>query len=90
MPTFVIERTIPGAGAMTDAQWQEVSAKSNATIANHALEATWLHSYVTNDKLYCVYEAPSADPIYTHAKCGGFPADAVNEVARMIDPSTSG
>lgn len=90
MPTYVIERTIPGAGAFSDAQWQEISAKSNATIATEAPEATWLHSYVTADKLYCVYEAPDPDPIHRHAECGGFPADAVHEVARMIDPSTAG
>lgn len=90
MPTYVIERTIPGAGAMSDAQWQEVAAKSNATIAADAPEAKWLHSYVTGEKLYCVYEAPNPESIYRHAECGGFPADAVNEVARMIDPSTGG
>lgn len=88
MPTFVIERTIPGAGKFSDQQWQAIAAKSNATIAEHAPEATWLHSYVTDDKLYCIYEAPTADPIHTHAQCGGFPADAVNQVARLIDPAT--
>lgn len=88
MPTFVIERTIPGAGGFTEEKWQEIAARSNATIAEYAPEATWLHSYVTDDKLYCVYDAPTADPIHTHAQCGGFPADAVNEVTLMIDPLT--
>lgn len=90
MPTYVIERTIPGAGAMSDAEWMEIAAKSNATIANDAPEAKWLHSYVTGDKLYCVYESPSEEAIYKHAECGGFPADAVNEVKRVIDPATAG
>jgi hypothetical protein len=90
MPTYVIERTIPGAGSMSDAEWQEIAAKSNSVIANDAPEATWLHSYVTGDKLYCVYESPGPEAILRHAQCGGFPADAVNEVKRIIDPATAG
>jgi hypothetical protein len=90
MPTYVIERTIPGAGAMSDEQWQEIAAKSNSVIASDAPEATWLHSYVTGDKLYCVYESPDEKAILKHAECGGFPADSVNEVKRMINPATAG
>jgi uncharacterized protein DUF4242 len=88
MPKFVIERDLPGAGKLTDAEIQSISAKSNKVIADLGPEIRWLQSYVTDDKLYCVYVAPDEDIIYEHARCGGFPANRVTRVARVIDPST--
>lgn len=89
MPTYVIERTIRGAGSMTDADWNEASTTSNQTIAEIG-GVTWLHSYVTPDKVYCVYEADGEDLVREHGRRGGFPVDGVAEVCRMIDPTTAG
>ena len=88
MPKYVIERTLPGAGELTDEQLQEISAASNKVIRDMGPDLRWITSYVTDDKLYCVYVAPNADIIYDHARCGGFPADSVKKVSRVIDPST--
>jgi hypothetical protein len=88
MPKFVIERDLPGAGALSDGEIHDISAKSNKVISDLGPEIRWLHSYVTDDKLYCVYVAPDEDIIFEHARCGGFPADKVNRVVRVIDPST--
>jgi hypothetical protein len=88
MPKFVIERDLPGAGKLSDAEIHDISAKSNQVISDLGPEIRWLHSYVTDDKLYCVYIAPDADIIFEHARCGGFPADHVNKVARVIDPTS--
>ncbi len=88
MPKYVIERELPGAGKLTDAQLQEISAKSNKVIAELGPDIRWLQSYVTDDKLYCVYVAPDSDIIFEHARCGGFPANTVTRVSRVIDPST--
>ncbi len=88
MPKYVIERDLPGAGKLTDAELQSISAKSNKVIADLGPDIRWLTSYVTDDKLYCVYVAPDEDIIYEHARCGGFPANRVTQVARVIDPST--
>lgn len=90
MPKYVIERNIPGAGAMSDKQIQEVSAASNKVLhdmASEGKDVQWVESYVTGDKLYCVYNAPTADLVREHAKRGGFPANAVNQVTRVIDPT---
>ncbi len=88
MPKFVIERDLPGAGSLSPEQLRTISQKSNKVIADLGPEIHWLHSYVTDDKLYCVYVAPDADIILEHARCGGFPANKVNRLATMIDPST--
>jgi hypothetical protein len=88
MPKYVIERTLPGAGDLTADQLQEISAKSNQVLKNLGPEISWLQSYVTADKLYCVYIAPDADMVIEHARCGGFPADSVNLVSTVIDPTT--
>jgi hypothetical protein len=88
MPKYVIERTLPGAGQLTDDQLREISAASNKVIRDMGPDLRWLTSYVTDDKLYCVYVAPNEDIILDHARCGGFPADSVNKVSRVIDPST--
>jgi hypothetical protein len=88
MPKFVIERNLPGAGDLSPQQLREISQKSNKVIADLGPEIHWLHSYVTDDKLYCVYVAPDEDIILEHARCGGFPANKVTRLATMIDPST--
>ena len=88
MPKFVIERDLPGAGKLTDAELQSISAKSNKVIADLGPDIRWLQSYVAEDKLYCVYVAPDSDIIFEHARCGGFPANLVTRVSRVIDPST--
>lgn len=88
MPKFVIERDLPGAGSLSEAELHDISAKSNKVISGLGPEIHWLHSYVTDDKLYCVYVAPDPDIIMEHARCGGFPADRVSKIASVIDPST--
>jgi hypothetical protein len=89
MPKFVIEREIPGAGNLTDAELQEVSRKSVAVLRSMGTEIQWLQSYVTGDKVYCVYLAPDEATIRDHARRGGFPANRISAVRRMIDPSTA-
>jgi hypothetical protein len=88
MPKFVIERSLPGAGALTDDQIHDISAKSNEVLDGMAGRAQWLHSYVTDDKLYCVYIADDEAAVREHATAGGFPADSVSAVRRTIDPTT--
>jgi hypothetical protein len=90
MPEFVIEREIPGAGNLTDAELQEISRKSVSVLKEMGPEIQWLHSYVTGDKVYCVYLAPNEDAIREHARRGGFPANRISAVRRLIDPSTAG
>lgn len=89
MPKFVIERDIPGLGNLTDAQIQEVSRKSVAVLKAMGTEIQWLQSYVTGDKMYCVYLAPDEATIREHANKGGFPANRISAVRRLIDPSTA-
>jgi Protein of unknown function (DUF4242) len=89
MPKFLIERDLPGAGNLTSEQLQDISTKSNKVIADLGPDIRWLQSYVTQDKLYCVYVAPDADIIFEHARCGGFPATRVSLVSQVIDPSTA-
>lgn len=89
MPKFVIERNIPGAGAMTLDQMKAVSQQSCGVLRDMAPRIQWVHSYVTADKVYCVYIAPDEQTIREHASRGGFPADAVNVVKAIIDPATS-
>ncbi len=90
MATYVIERNIPGAGEMTSEEWRDASAQSNKVIADLGGGIAWKHSYVTADKVYCVYEADSPELLRTHGETAGFPVDAVLEVGRTIDPSTAG
>ncbi len=89
MPKFIIERTVPGASALTPQQLKEISAKSNAVVDGLGEPYRWLTSYVAGDKLYCVHEAESADTVYRHAREGEFPADSVTEVATEIGPDTA-
>jgi len=89
MPKFVIEREIPGAGNLTDAQLQEISRKSVNVLKGMGPGIQWLHSYVTGDKVYCVYLAPDEATLREHAKRGGLPANRISAVRRLIDPSTA-
>ena len=88
MPKYVIERELPGAGKLTAEDLQGISQKSNKVIADLGPEIRWLTSYVTDDKIYCVYSAPSEEILFEHARCGGFPADRISMVSTVIDPST--
>ena len=88
MPKFVIEREVPGAGDLTETQLRELSQKSVSVLRVMGPEIQWLHSYVTGDKVYCVYLAPDEATIQEHAKRGGFPANRVCAVRLMIDPTT--
>jgi hypothetical protein len=89
MPKFVIEREIPGAGNLSDAQLREISQKSISVLKAMGPEIHWLHSYVTGDKVYCVYLAPDEAAVREHARRGGFPANRISAVRRMIDPTTA-
>jgi hypothetical protein len=89
MPKFVIEREIPGLGNLTDVEIQEVSRKSMAVLKAMGTEIQWLQSYVTGDKMYCVYLAPDEATIREHANKGGFPANRISAVRRLIDPTTA-
>jgi hypothetical protein len=86
MPQFVIEREISGAGSLTDQQLREMSLKSILTLEGMGPQIQWLHSYVTEDKLYCVYLAPDEATIREHARRGGFPANRISAVRRLLDP----
>jgi Protein of unknown function (DUF4242) len=86
MPQFVIEREIPGAGSLTEEQIRDVSLRSLETLNEMGPEIQWLHSYVTEDKVYCVYIAPDENSIREHARRSGIPADRVSAVRRLIDP----
>ncbi len=89
MPKFVIERDIPGAGNLTREQLQAISQKSCGVLRNLGPQVQWVESFVTSDKVYCIYIAPNAELIREHARQGGFPADRISEVKTMIDPTTS-
>ena len=89
MPKYVIEREIPGAGNLSDAELRAVSQKSVEVLRELGPQIQWLHSYVTGDKLYCVYLAPNEETIREHAKRGGFPANRISAVRRLIDPGTA-
>ena len=87
MREYVIERDIPGAGSLTEDQIRETSLKSLAILGDLGPQIRWLHSYVTDDKIYCVYLAPDESSIREHAKRLGLPANRVSAVRRMIDPA---
>jgi hypothetical protein len=89
MPSYVIERTIPGAGQMDQTALAAISEKSNEVLRDLGPEVQWVHSYVVDDKIFCVYRATDADIIREHARCGGFPADAVHQIRSVIDPTTA-
>jgi hypothetical protein len=89
MPKYVIERNLPGAGQLSQDELREVSVKSNGVLSHLGPEIRWLQSFVTDDRIYCVYVAPDEDMIVEHARCGGFPADRISRVSAVIDPSTA-
>ncbi len=89
MPKYVIEREIPGAGKLNAEQLKGISQTSCAVLSKMGSQIQWLHSYVTVDKIFCVYIAPNEDMVREHAKLGGFPANLVSEVSTIIDPTTS-
>ena len=90
MPKYVIERDIAGAGSMSPAELSGASAKSCAVLDGIGNEIQWIHSYVTDDKIYCVYTAPSPELIERHAAESGFPANRISEVKAIIDPTRAG
>ena len=89
MPKYVIEREIPGAGNLTAQQLQEISQKSCGVLKNMGPQIQWVQSYVTGDKVYCIYIAPNEKAVREHARQGGFPANRVSEVKQVIDPTTA-
>ncbi len=89
MPKYVIEREIPGAGKLTSEQLKAISQTSCGVLNKMGSEIQWVHSYVTDDKIYCVYNASNKEMVLEHAKQGGFPANSVSEVANIIDPVTA-
>ena len=90
MPKFVIERDLPGAGKLSAAELQAVSQKSCGVLRQMGPQIQWVHSYVTDDKIYCVYIAENEAQVREHAAQGGFPANRVSEVRTVIDPTTAG
>jgi len=88
MPKFVIERDIAGAGKLPKQELQAISQKSCGVLHSMGPKIQWVQSYVTDDKIYCIYVAPDEDILFEHARCGGFPANKVSRVTSVIDPST--
>ncbi len=89
MPKYIIERELPGAGNLSDAEVQGISQKSCQVLQGLGPKIQWVESYVTDDKIYCVYIAPNKEMVEQHAKEGGFPANAISEVKRRIDPTSA-
>ena len=89
MPKYLIERSVPGAGSLSISTLREVSQKSCNVLREMGPQIQWVHSYVTGDKLYCVYIAPDEESVREHARRGEFPADSVEEIKTMIDPTTA-
>jgi len=89
MPKFVIERELPGAGNLTDQQIQGISQKSCQVLDHLGPQIQWVESYVTDDKIYCIYISPNREMIEKHAAEGGFPANKIHEVKRIIDPTSA-
>ena len=89
MPKYVIEREIPGIGSRSAEQLQAISQKSCGVLGNLGPSIKWVQSYVTSDKIYCIYIAPNEQMVREHAKQGGFPANRVSEVMTVIDPTTA-
>lgn len=89
MPKYVIEREIPGAGNMSKDQLHSISQTSCGVLSKMGSAIQWVHSYVTGDKIYCIYNAPNEEMVREHAKQGGFPANSVAKVFAIIDPTTA-
>jgi hypothetical protein len=89
VPKFLIEREIPGAGDLSAQELQAISQKSCGVLKSMGPQIQWVESYVTGDKVYCVYIAPDEESVREHARQGGFPANRVSQIKRMIDPTTA-
>jgi hypothetical protein len=89
MPKFVIERDIPEVGRMSPQQLQAISQKSCGVLREMGPQIQWVQSYVTDDKIYCVYVAPDEDAVRKHAQQGGFPANRISQIRSVIDPTTA-
>jgi hypothetical protein len=89
MPEYVIEREIPGAGKLSAEELKAISQKSCGVLQKLGPQIQWVHSYVTDDKIYCVYNAPNEEMVREHATQGGFPADRISQVRSIIDPTTA-
>ena len=89
MPKYVIERELPGAGILSPDQLKAISQKSCGVLSNLGPQIQWIHSYVTDDKIYCIYRAPNEAMVREHASQGGFPANKVSEIKTIIDPTTA-
>jgi Nickel responsive protein SCO4226-like len=89
MPRFIIERVVPGAGKMTSDELKIMSQRSCNVLNKMGPQIQWIHSYVTENKIYCVYIAPNEEAVREHAKLGGFPANQIAVIGRMIDPTTA-
>ena len=89
MPKYLIERNIPGAGKLTAEQLKGISQTSCGVLSKMGPQIQWVHSYVTDDKIYCVYIAPNEAMVREHASQGGFPANVVTEISSIIDPATA-
>ena len=89
MPKYVIERELPGAGKLTPEQLKSISQTSCGVLSKLGPQIQWVHSYVTDDKIYCIYNAPNMQIIKDHAQQGGFPANKISEVKNIIDPVTA-
>ena len=89
MPQYLIERNIPGAGKLSSAELKAISQKSCGVLNKMGPDIQWVHSYVTNDQIHCIYRAPNEEMVREHARQGGFPADKVSEIRNIIDPSTA-
>jgi hypothetical protein len=89
MPKFVIERDIPGAGKMSAADLKSISQKSCGVLSSMGPSVQWVHSYVTDEKIYCIYQAADESLVRRHAELGGFPANKISRVSTIIDPATA-
>ena len=89
MPKFVVEREIPEAGSLSRQQLQEISQKSRGVLGGMGNQTQWVESYVTDDRIYCVYLAPDEDAVREHARRAGFPANRISRICSVIDPTTA-
>jgi Protein of unknown function (DUF4242) len=90
MNKYLIQRTVPGVGSLSSEELRALSEKSNGVLADMGQRAQWVQSYVTDDRLFCVYVAEDEDAVREHGRCGGFPVDAVYRIGTTIDPTTAG
>lgn len=90
MPKFLVERVIPDAGSLTSQELCAISQKSCGVLRDMGPQIQWVHSYVTENKIYCVYIAPDEASVREHAEAGGFPANVISRISGMIDPTTAG